>query len=144
MIRIMVVVLALAFSGCNDDTGVNQNDIEKLNDSNSGYALSFEKAMEFEQGQEGSYEIIASVPSPGNPIIESEGLPEGAVIEDGWLHFTPPCQALLTEGRYFRGYETFHIRLTLRSDADADSVVQEAGFILVHQHRRADVACGEE
>ena len=142
MRHILCILFVYAITSCDNPSSGDQNQVNRNGYSTGDFLLEFDKAMEFEQGQLGKYEIIASVPEPGNVVLSVEGLPEGAVIEDGWLIFTPSCEALLTAGRYFRSYETFKFRITLTSDDDPESIVQDAGFILVHKHNDKAGPCG--
>ena len=107
------------------------------------FKLDFEEIMEFDQGKARSYTITAEVPPPGQPTLSVEGLPDGAVLEGATITYTPSCGLALAEGKFYRGYLSQRIVVTLKSDKDAESVLQKAGIILVHRHNDPERPCGE-
>jgi hypothetical protein len=108
-----------------------------------GFHLDFEEIMEFVQGQRGEFKIEATVPSPGAAILNAEGLAEGASLEGNTLIYTPPCSLSLAEGKFYRGYLSHRIRISLRSDKDSKSILQKSAVMIVFRHADPDRPCGE-
>lgn len=139
---IIVPLSILVLSACGS-TQIEPDNSSSRADGLKKLKLDFEEIMEFEQGKSSEYPITTSVASPGSAILSGEGLPDGAEIQGNVLTYLPPCSLSLAEGKFYRGYISFRIRIALKSDKDPESSIQKAGLMIVYRYNDPDHLCGE-
>ncbi len=93
----------------------------------------FPDTIEFEQGYNRKIDLgsLASVPSPGNPIVTVENLPAGATFDGKTLSWTPACGASALP--FQADIAEFSVRFTLSSDDVGDEYIQRRVNLRVHR-----------
>lgn len=93
----------------------------------------FPDTMEFEQGYERQFNILAMshVPSEMAPVVTVENLPPGAVFDGQVFSWTPGCGA--TAFSFQHDSADFSMRFTLKASGDTEQFIQRRISVRVYR-----------
>ena len=89
--------------------------------------------MEFEEGKAATYEVHASVPAPGQPVLSVSDLPTGATFSNDFkLTWNPPYGIVQDKDNPSAVTKSFPVTFKLFDSGNPLVIVQRKAVLLVH------------